>query len=332
MKQRLVWLDALKGIGILSIMRIHMIAPMELLQSIIYVGAVSMFFVCAGFNFHTSGNARNLLISKAKRLLIPYFFYSIILIILEHRIDFSTISQVFGILYARMSIYRGSAEGYLLIGNAPMWFLPCMFVSYIWLIMIYSKCKTNIHKIIVATSFFFISAILSYCPIIFPWSLDTSFLLTTLIILGYELRERFLHTTKWLTCIATVSWLILYYFFVGSNISIGYYGEYGIISIIAFMLIAIAETYSLSGILQMTDNTWITKALSYIGQQSLRLMCIHLIIYIRLTDFLSANAQSIYTNKWLLLCISFSFILIINAIMDVIIKKLQNRINWVKYI
>ena len=49
-KTRLLWLDALKGIGILSIMRVHMMAPMELLQSVVYVGAVAMFFVLAGFH------------------------------------------------------------------------------------------------------------------------------------------------------------------------------------------------------------------------------------------------------------------------------------------
>ena len=47
-QKRLVWLDAMKGIGILSIMRVHMLEPMEYLQSLIYVGAVAMFFIVAG--------------------------------------------------------------------------------------------------------------------------------------------------------------------------------------------------------------------------------------------------------------------------------------------
>lgn len=118
-KKRLVWLDALKGIGILSIMRLHMVAPMEYLQSLLYVGAVSMFFIAAGFNYRNPDNIKCSLKQKAKRLLIPYFFWSLFLLLVEHDFSVDSLRYIVGILYARMSIFP-DGNSLLVIGNAPM--------------------------------------------------------------------------------------------------------------------------------------------------------------------------------------------------------------------
>ena len=63
-QKRLVWLDALKGIGILSIMRVHMLGPMEYIQSMVFIGAVAMFFLVAGFNFRYSSNPAEDIVKK----------------------------------------------------------------------------------------------------------------------------------------------------------------------------------------------------------------------------------------------------------------------------
>ena len=320
--QRLVWLDALKGVGILSIMRIHMLQPMELIQSIVYVGAVAMFFVSAGFNLNIAGNKNGLICRKAKRLLIPYLAYSILLLIIEHH---PTWAQLLGILYGRMSLYKTSVPDnipFLIIGNAPMWFLPCMFLSYIWIYAIYCRCNSYIYKICVLIIFFLLSFILSFSPIMLPWSFDTSFLLALLIIIGYKFKAYFLSVKKNILFFSTILWFILFVFFAGSNISVGYYGEYGILSILAFSVIALVETYSISGFMQLAEKTYLVKCLAYIGRQSLRLMCIHLIIYTKCISFLS----SYFTDKIVLLLLIFIIILVLNAILDFFVKKCKVNI------
>ena len=335
MAKRMDWLDALKGVGILSIMRIHMLAPMELLQSVIYVGAVSMFFVAAGFNLKYPENTNEAIKNKLKRLLIPYFFYSFLLLLIEHRLTKDTVTHVIGIFYGRMALFQGNVDDnifFLLIGNAPMWFLPCMFLSYIWVYVIYYRCKTMKTKTLACLCFFCLSALLFYSPLMLPWSIDTSFLFATLIVAGYELRHFFLHC-KWpVVLLALVSWLVLYRFFAGSNISVGSYGEYEALSIIPFALIALSETYSLCGILQRIEKTWLVKALAYIGRHSLRLMCIHLVIYYRIISCFTTMGIQPDCHRNVVLLTSFVVILIINALLDIIIRRAGKRMPLAKYL
>ena len=335
MAKRMDWLDALKGVGILSIMRIHMLAPMELLQSVIYVGAVSMFFVAAGFNLKYPENTNEAIKNKLKRLLIPYFFYSFLLLLIEHRLTKDTVTHVIGIFYGRMALFQGNVDDnifFLLIGNAPMWFLPCMFLSYIWVYVIYYRCKTMKTKTLACLCFFCLSALLFYSPLMLPWSIDTSFLFATLIVAGYELRHFFLHC-KWpVVLLALVSWLVLYRFFAGSNISVGSYGEYEALSIIPFALIALSETYSLCGILQRIEKSWLVKALAYIGRHSLRLMCIHLVIYYRIISCFTTMGIQPDCHRNVVLLTSFVVILIINALLDIIIRRAGKRMPLAKYL
>lgn len=334
-KKRLIWLDALKGVGILSIMRVHMLAPMELLQSIIYVGAVSMFFVAAGFNFKYPLNTKEAIKNKFNRLLIPYFFYSFLLLLIEHHFNKDTLIQFIGIFYGRMALYQGNVDNnisFLVIGNGPMWFLPCMFLSYVWVYMIYCHCKTVKTKSFVCFGFICLSALLYYSPLMLPWSIDTSFLLATLIVAGYELRKYYLHC-KWpIVILALISWLLLYRFFAGSNISVGSYGEYGALSIIPFVLMALFETYSLCGIFQYVEQIWIMKALAYVGRHSLRLMCIHLVIYYRIISFFTTMGIQPETHRFVVLLMSFVFILLINAILVMIIQRIESRKSWAIYL
>lgn len=177
-KERLTWLDALKGIGILSIMRVHILGPKDLLQSLLYVGAVAMFFIAAGFNLKSPQDTKAAIRKKFLRLLVPYFFYSFVLLIIEHRLNFNTLIQILGVFYGRMSLFRENVDGnisFLLIGNAPMWFLPCMFLSYLWVCLIYFRCSTSIQKYSVCILFTCLSAVLYFSPLMFPWSIDTSF-------------------------------------------------------------------------------------------------------------------------------------------------------------
>lgn len=331
-KKRLTWLDALKGIGILSIMRVHMMAPQETVQSIIYSGAVAMFFVCAGFNFREAPNVHDAIVCKAKRLLIPYLLYSIFLLIVEHR---PTWEQIVGILYARMNLWQGNVDdnfSFMLIGNAPMWFLPCMFLAYTWIYLIYGRCKTIVQRISVACSFILTSAILYHSPIMLPWSIDTSFLLAVLLIVGYEFRQYFMKPNPTIWCCSLCVWLTLWYVVGGGNVSIGSYGNYGVLSMIPFCVIALSECYALSGILQRIERTWLIIVLAYIGKHSLRLMCIHLVIYYRVYGYVTAIIPSASENKPIVLTTAFIVIFAVDYLIERTKKLLENRMTLAKYL
>lgn len=334
-KPRLLWLDALKGIGILSIMRVHMMAPIELLQSVIYVGAVAMFFVLAGFHLKRPENLLPALRGKALRLLIPYFLYSALLLCVEHRLDSQTLVQMLGVFYARMQLFvPGTADNvsFLVIGNAPMWFLPCMFLAYVWVYGLYFRCFSLCSKVLTFWGFVLFSACCSYSPVLLPWSLDTSFLCAALIIVGYESRCHFLSGRAVCAGMAFMAWMFLFSFFGGSNISIGAYGAYGALSIVPFMLIAITETYALASLLQWLENLRPTRVLAYIGRHSLRLMCIHLVIYLRVFGLIERFFPDYSENRWVVLPLAFAIIFAVDAVIEWCSRRFRTAIPLVKYL
>lgn len=334
-KKRLIWLDALKGIGILSIMRVHILGPKDMLQSILYIGAVSMFFVAAGYNFKRPQDTKAAIHHKFLRLLVPYFFYSFVLLLIEHRLTFNTLIQILGIFYGRMSLFRENIDEnvtFLVIGNAPMWFLPCMFLAYLWVYLIYNRCKTSIQKYSVCFLFFCLSTILYFSPLMLPWSIDTSFLFAILIIVGYELRDYFMQCKLHYIATSLVLWIMLYHFFAGSNISIGSYGEYGIYSIIPFVIIALCETYTLSGILQHIEKMWIVKAFAYVGKHSLRLMCIHLVVSMRVYPILTSIGVPLSDDNYLTLIVLLGTILCVDAIIEFVMQGMKERYPIANYL
>ena len=334
-KTRLLWLDALKGIGILSIMRVHMMAPMELLQSVVYVGAVAMFFVLAGFHLKRPVSLLPALRGKARRLLVPYFLYSVLLLCVEHRLDNQMFVHLLGIFYARMQLFvPGTADNvsFLVIGNAPMWFLPCMFLAFVWVYGLYFRCTSASSRVLVCTGFVLLSALQTYSPILLPWSIDTSFLCAALMVIGYECRRHFLSGRMVWAGMAFMAWMLLFSFFGGSNISIGIYGAYGALSIVPFMLIAIAETYALASLLQWLENLWMTRVLAYIGQHSLRLMCIHLVIYFRAFGFIERFLPDYSESRWVVLPLAFAIIFAVDAVIEWCSRRFRMAIPLVKYL
>lgn len=64
-KNRIIWIDAAKGFGILLVMFSHLIDIGAYITSFY----MPIFFIIAGYFM-----PRQLIVKKAKRLLIPYFF------------------------------------------------------------------------------------------------------------------------------------------------------------------------------------------------------------------------------------------------------------------
>lgn len=106
--QRLVWLDALKGIGILLIMACHA-GLLPRVSIFLTAGYVSIFFVASGFTYKSKQTFSSEIGKRSKRLLLPYFFYVSLSIILMNifQIKGDFIHQVLGMIYSRYSLYFG---------------------------------------------------------------------------------------------------------------------------------------------------------------------------------------------------------------------------------
>ena len=54
MKERLIWIDILKGLGILTVVFAHCYIPDELLKKIIYTFHMPLFFLISGYLHKTN--------------------------------------------------------------------------------------------------------------------------------------------------------------------------------------------------------------------------------------------------------------------------------------
>ena len=141
--QHYKFVDVAKGLGILFIVLGHTV-PNHAIHQFLYSFHVPLFFLLSGFTYKLKDNKKHFYLSKFKRLLFPYFAFSIISIIVFWAMskviplsgDSRIIPNILGMLYG------DSNTGYM-TWNRPLWFLPCLFCS----IIILDVVETLLHKL-----------------------------------------------------------------------------------------------------------------------------------------------------------------------------------------
>lgn len=339
-RQRIVWIDALKGFGMMLIIMAHVTSLWSLsLFSYLCYSFIPLFFVSAGFTSRPGTDTFLAYLSKkAKRLLIPYFFYAILLALAVSCIDgeYNLIYKIRGILYARYSLHGivGSEEEYLLASVrdmmiAPMWFLPSMFVALLW-VKLYDDSSRKIMALCVLIAM----SVLSYfTPLLLPWSLDTSFLFSLFILAGRRLRPYIKDYGKKTFIIAIA--LVFAYFLLGkangtNNISIGCYGERGLLSLPLFFAMGVLEPAFVSLLLLKFQHSFVVRFLQFIGHHSLRIMCIHMFVYRMMVDIFPQLFSTQFSKVG-----HFIYFIILTALvlmLETLFRKMSEYIPVIRFI
>lgn len=150
MKNRIVWLDTAKGIGILLVVVGHTMSPvmeghevMTAVYSILYVFHMPLFFLLSGMVSGRLLNAgesekRKLLRQRAKRLMVPYFVWAIIYapmkLLLKEHVRFAQKDSIWTIF----------------LGNNPagqLWFLYVLFILSVFTIFFVNQKSLNTWRI-----------------------------------------------------------------------------------------------------------------------------------------------------------------------------------------
>lgn len=319
MKKRIEYIDAIKGFGILLVMFNHCGLYNESISPIISAGYMPWFFILSGITFKNKGTKNNIQL-KCKRLLIPYFFYGIILSFIPLA-EWS--NNLLGILYSRYCLYPNLSHTFLPKYGSPLWFLTAMFISYI-LFFLYIRISQKKKQIYLIILYIIIAYLCTYLPILLPWSIDTAFIGAIFIILGYRFQPFFLsEKTNLMKLLISICLIIPITIFNGNtNMSIRYYGNSNhIYSLYFFLIIGIISFIILREIFIRIKSTIVTKILSVIGIQTLRLMCIHLIFIYTFNHIFKTFIQA---NDSIITIISIVITILLSILTDKIIKKLQN--------
>lgn len=326
--ERLDWIDAVKGIGILLIMLSHCVSFEGL--NYLTAGYIPLFFILSGITFSPNKGS---LFRRLKRLLYPNYIYALIIttiFTIPHIIFKWGLKPILygwlNLLYSRNRLYEGDLHNNIMLeGVFPVitWFLTAMTISYIYL---YGYIKTNKKWKAIYLLISFIFLILTCTQkLLLPWSIDTALILWIFILIGYKLKSLFLNLSINIPilitlCISVILYLILVKINGSPNYSIRHWGNFDIKSLPFCFIIGILYTYITTCLILLIKKTSLFKLLVIIGQASLTLMCLHLAIY-RCFDFILMIMKASIVNLYFLGLIKISTAVLIGLYFKKLTKK-----------
>lgn len=284
-KNRLEFLDAAKGIGIIAVLVSHAGGAKFLDWIVPYY--MQLFFTVSGLQFGV--NKKNLAdaFRYAKQNCREYFKWSIIILILYVPLFFYRrndivfiVRNIWGILYARKAIFFPlGLDGNIImmeIGNSPLWYLAC--VSLAWIVVaLFLKIWEYTHLAAVGflATGYILCVHIAKIPILLPWSMDTCLIGAIFIIYGMVLEKLGGGYRPYIWSI----WLSIYIFInsfldLDFNMSVREYGKNGIN---AFMIVGIVGSMMLLCLCK--EFIRYLFLFCYIGRHTIFILCLHSIIY-----------------------------------------------------
>ena len=292
MNQRLEWLDALKGFGMIWVIIGHTI-PLSKEATLFVVSYMPLFFIATGYTIKEEPFATSL-IKKAKRILLPYLKYGIVLGV-THLLLFSSREVIlgaedkefplYGLLYSRYCMYHyGSIPNNYFLPietTSSLWFLTSLFTG----IVFYLVLKLFPKKL---QPFAIIAYILMTCatvnlPILLPWSIDMAPLVASFIWIGNEIKKNKLFSISSKPtniCISIISMTIytsLYLFNGEENLSVGIYGNFGFYSVPLAFISGFAYFIAVATFFKVIPQRF-NLPVAFVGKHTLTMMCIQMII------------------------------------------------------
>lgn len=282
-RTRYRYLDIARGIGILLVIISHAHG----LSSYLINYYIPIFFVISGFTYHSGRSYRENIAKKAKRLLIPYFVYSFVLLgvyMLLGRSMEETKLSLFGIFYSRFCLYDMSTHSdnvfLFTIANGAMWYLTAFFVtSLVFHLVADFALKNKKNLILVLAALTAVTMALAELPVLLPWSLDIACVGTIFMLVGKLLAQSGFYegTPKiWRVVCVFVAYMLMSYANPGINMSVREYGVYERWSVPAFILIGISGSMLCIWAAQLLVRTHLGRAVEYIGKNTIILMAFHI--------------------------------------------------------
>lgn len=286
------YLDIAKAIGIVIVLINHIGLSLGKLNG--YLGAfyVSEFFFLAGMTFHVREKEKvsDFVKRKAKRLLLPYCGYSIFYLlwyILRTGMAGSlTLQEVMrkllGCVYARNYLFVHREEKFYLmeIMNAPMWFLPALFVSLCIYYGLY-RCLGEKRGYGVVASLVIGMLLHYFSPVLLVWSIDTALIMQPLLWAGEWLAKRdYITVTReklWILPVVLLSFYIIVSFNGAGNSSVGEYG----VSVLLFLAASCLGTFLCIMVSYYMERYlhFLGKAFMIVGEHTLDILCFHLFVF-----------------------------------------------------
>lgn len=291
-KARKGYLDIAKAIGIIIVLINHIELQLGGANRFLGVFFVSEFFMLSGMTFRIKEGEtlKNFAGKKAKRLLLPYVLYSLFYLAWYSLRSVASgafalsdlLKKAAGCLYARTYLFPAREDKvYLMeIMNAPMWFLPALFICLVVYYMLNKYLGDKKKWGVLAV--FLLSMVSHYAvPILLPWSIDIALAMMPLLYAGEKLAATDYITatrkTIWLMPLALLVFILITTINGAGNISIGDYGKSMLLFLTASFLgtfLCIMFSFFIEKYLH-----FIEKVLIIIGVNTMDILCQHLFVF-----------------------------------------------------
>ena len=273
-KKHIEWIDTARGIAILLVILGHM--PInKWTHDFIYSFHMPLFFIISGFFIagETALAVSEYIKKKYTRLIIPYLFFGI-LIMIPFSIVFEAYRTGDASIGTMSNLFSRHLVGHLigLRNDWPyvglFWFLPCLFCSLILIFLISKYCGKYVLPVVVILSAggflynYFISSSL-------PFSMDLSMIAVLFLMIGS------------------------YFFKHSKNLSWSIAGTAGIIGFIAFIL---------NGRVEMYDGNFNNPVIFLLSGTGISIFVLKICMSIKgssFTEWLGLNTLLIYMLHYL---------------------------------
>lgn len=341
-KTRKGYLDIAKAMCILIVLVNHIELSLGRANQFLGVFFVSGFFVLSGMTFYQKAGEtlKSFVKKKAKRLLLPYAGYSLFYLgWYTMRAVFSgafTLSdflrKLAGCMYARTYFFPERDEKvYLMeIMNAPMWFLPALFVS---LVLYYVISQYLGEKKKWGVLFGLVLALLCHyvVPFLLPWSIDTAMAMLPLLYAGEELAKKdyiqITRTKLWVMPFTLLCFLLFVLVNGSGNISVGDYGR----SMILFLISSFLGTFLCIMFSFLVEKYlhFLAKAFMIVGENTMDILCLHLFVFAMLQTLLGMLKISadVWSIKLVIIIMGILIPLAAAKMRKLLVELINNKYN-----
>lgn len=326
---RIKYLDIAKAIGIILVVIGH-IEKNHLAENIskfIFSFHMPLFFILSGIVINIKKEERSdfglLCTKKLKSLMIPYFWFSLIFIIIDLVqlcLGYSSWAEISDVLIATGTFYADST----------LWFLPALLISELLFIFMKKKAPKfgYVAIILLAAASYGIEQLLllvdkdgtTSIAIVITFNLLRVMLRGSIgalfVLIGYEAskrmpKEKINISQRCIALIAGIVLLSIAYFVSDINTLVDLRRiEFG--NIAFFILTSIAGSF---GVIMLSISIWELRPLEFIGKNTLIIMASHLNLYILFAGMKFGLWVNNYVNHFK------SYIFIINVLVVVFLLE-----------
>lgn len=288
-QNRLNWIDVSRGIAMLMVIYSHLFYCSNIVMNYLSPIFLTTFFFISGYLQKDNYNFIDLLERRTRTILIPFFFWGIILLIMRHIITFNETITWQEDLYGLLAQVRGK--------NDQLWFLPAIWVFSLIFYWINKFAKNEKQLIIISFLLFISNCIYLYWfhGKMFYWHLTligTGCFYMTLgkIYKTYEKKIDEKISAKQLLIIGIIYIIYITY----TNKYYSYFGSKYILDSIFITILGLILCVYISKYLLSNKRIIISKYLIYIGSNTLLYFIFHGKI-ISITQFLFSKIHN-YIN------------------------------------